>query len=262
MHWEYVEQEYGLRMIDGKDVSIEGTTLLDLLQADVMSDFLDRYAHAIGASDVDVAATFFSGWLSGVCAAFHDRLLQTDHALELPLERMSVEIQEHRKQVKLGFILEGESGFWLRTYRLEHDRHRAYVAFYGQNIKPLIDMLSKVSGVSTGVFWGLIATRLYNVKDRLLEEGDDAFRDRVEADFNALATMNPKLFGRVRNPFRLKFKRAIYPGTPPKQLRVKASCCLYHKIEGADGPCFTCPRLSKPERDARGREIARRLASI
>lgn len=241
---------------------MEGTALLNLLQADAMTEFLRNYAQSIGASDVDVAATFFSGWLSGVCAAFHDRLLQTDHALELPLERMSVEILEHRKQVKLGFTLRGETGFWLRAYRLEHDRHRAYVAFYGQNIKPIIDMLSKVSGVSTGVFWGLIATRLYNVKDRLLEEADDAFRERVEADFSALATMNPKLFGRVRNPFHLKFKKAVYPGMPSKQLRVKASCCLYHKIDGADGPCFTCPRLSKLERDARGREIARRLASI
>lgn len=227
--------------------------LSELLQPNNAESLIETYARRIAAGGRDVAGVYFGSWFSGLCRAHLYLLSRRDLAADFSLENMAVELYESDRGVRMSFrVREFRAARWNGADR-ELWLHRAYVKFYGQQVKPLLEAVARAARIDPGQLWGQIVTQLYNAIDAMEREAADAADARtLRDDFHALAYgVNPTVFGRRRNPFQLKFRRIEHPELPNERIRVNATCCLSHKTAAADGHCYTCPRIGDEERKNR-----------
>lgn len=74
-------------------------------------------------------------------------------------------------------------------------------------------------------------------------------RARVEEGRLALKRLPPEIFGSVRNPFDVKRRYVDSWWKPVEKLPLKATCCLMYKTGRRKEYCYTCPKLTKQERE-------------
>ncbi|WP_181593092.1 IucA/IucC family C-terminal-domain containing protein [Paenibacillus sp. YN15] len=217
-------------------------------------EFVEVYGPLIKAQSPDVCATYFASWIGRLCAAvayamWHDRL-----DLQLMPEGVFIQMEESPRGAAISFRLACLEPVPLPV---EPDAEKERIleglaSFFGQTIRPVVEAVSAAGGVSPGAVWALMGSGLHYMLDKWRsEETDMEMKARLEAVADILLQrLPPEAFGRPGNPFQLKF-RLTQNLKKDGQVRLKPSCCLAYKTNTGHGYCFTCPKLSEEEREAR-----------
>jgi ferric iron reductase protein FhuF len=217
-------------------------------------EFVEVYAPQIKAESPDVCATYFASWIGRLCAAvsyamWHDRL-----DLNLMPEAVFLQMEETPRGAAISFRLACLEPVALPSEpEVENELMlQGLASFINQTIRPVVEAVSGVGGVSPGAVWALMGAGLHYMLDKWRsEETDPELKARLETMADILIHRLPaEVFGRQSNPFNIKF-RMTKNLKGDGQIRLKASCCLAYKTKTGYGYCFSCPRISEEEREAR-----------
>jgi len=250
--WEQLDQSFHLTLEKPGEAAatIGGEALLDRV---AMSSFLDAYMHLIEGKDRTVAAAYFSSWFGNVAAALHYSVSVHHAAPDFSLANLNVHLIPEEGYTRLGFqFLQGAVDCSLqdtagRTVWQEH----IFTRFYGLTARPLMECLAAASGLNIGLIWGQLPTSLQNYREHFLElykQEDEVWQQYAADEHFVQAGLNAGLFGRAKNPLQVKVRKIDHPLKPGEQLAIKNVCCLQYCRQGRTY-CYTCPRLTKKDRD-------------
>jgi len=246
----YYEKLFFVTLEDKPDTLFRAS-LSSLLDREGAEAFVRAYGPLIKALSPDVTGTYFASWFGGVCTAFQYSLWRDNAAAVLSLDRIELLVYKSENRSIVTFRIPSWEAAPLPEGSRAESSLEAMEAFYGTQVKPLLESIAAAAGIPVGQLWGTIATRVHYALDRWLQEAESGEqRQRVEQDFDALFyALRPEVFGRKKNPFDIKFRMIDNPRAPGEQMRIKAVCCLAYKTDTGHGYCFTCPRLNEQERE-------------
>ncbi|MFE5323729.1 hypothetical protein ACFQ88_34130 [Paenibacillus sp. NPDC056579] len=252
----YYDKQFYVTLEDKPD-TMYGATLSSLLHQEGAASFIGTYAPLIKALETDVAGTYFASWFGAVCAAFQYSLWHDNAVASLSLDRVEVQLFKIEHRTGVAFRVNSWVAEPLPAENREAAVLAAMEAFYGQQVKPLLESVAEAAGINVGQLWGVMGTRMHYAMDRWLQEAQtDEERERVRQDFDTLFySLEPEVFGRKKNPFDIRFRMMENPRIPGEQMRIKAVCCLAYKTDTGHGYCFTCPRLTESEREEKVSKI-------
>jgi ferric iron reductase protein FhuF len=224
-------------------------------------EFAEAYAPHIKALSLDVTATYFTANFTRVITAFHYALWHDGLHLDLTLRNLTVRIVKHPKGfITLNFGLKKVQGTEVSLTDRKLQIISMQTAFYREEVRPLLESLASVVGISVGMLWGVIPTYFQYYHDLWFDEPmNELQRMQLASDMEVLHQLSPVVFGRVKNPLVAKFRYMESPYEPGEQIRMKNTCCLAYKTEGGDY-CITCPRLNDTERTRRIEEYKAKQA--
>lgn len=250
---EFYEQYYYVTDRALPDLLFE-RGLEELARPEGAAAFIAAYAPEIKAKSPDVAATYFASWAGRLCAAYQYGLWHDGVKLDLAADNMVLQMHPTPKGTALSFRVkalrakgmpDGAGTAW------EEEAYGALSEFYFGHIRPLLEGVAAAGGVPAGTLWGLLATGMYYILDLwkgMVKEEDKQVR--LEQLTGLLVNrLEPRVFGRARNPFRLKFRQVESLSQPGETVRLKAACCLAYKTDTDHGYCYTCPKITTEERD-------------
>ncbi|SDW78841.1 FhuF 2Fe-2S C-terminal domain-containing protein [Marininema mesophilum] len=121
------------------------------------------------------------------------------------------------------------------------------------NLVPVFNSLANYAPAS--ILWESAKGYLYYFYNIWIREAStNCDQARILDDFNLLTSpTSPLIVEKFTNPFHGGFRTIPHPTEPEKEMHVRQTCCLYHRLPGAK-PCSTCPRLQKPSCDS-GRSL-------
>ncbi|OWA33385.1 hypothetical protein B9G55_22195 [Saccharibacillus sp. O16] len=247
----YLAENCGLA---GSEALLEvgAVPISDLLQPEAAGEALDRYRELARAEDRQVAASFLSSWFGNVAIAHQYTLSVHDAAPDFSLDNLLLHIrrtEEGRTVIDFG----------VREWRAEAapaDEQqrtawlvRQWQAFYGEQVRPLMQSLSSASGLPIGQTWGQWPSRFFREIYWLCEANKDSLlSQRLQEDYRLLREADAiRIFGQRRNPFAVRIHR-LKPLVPGRLTVMKSACCQFHRVEGHDY-CYTCPRLKPEQRE-------------
>lgn len=250
-----LEERFDIRTEDrnGVIVSIPADQLLVREHADRL---LQAYAPLIRAMGVEVAATYFSGWYGSICLAMQYMVSHYDHVLDLSLANVTVQLYPSKQYYHFSFKIGEPSIKKLDGFDREEWRNSILETLYRDNVRPLIDALARFASINAGQLWGQIVTEMYRQVDSwLVDASDNAIKQRISNDFRFLTHgLDADVFGLKKNPFDVKLRSVENPFKPGCQTYIKAACCLAYRTDNPEDNgheyCYTCPRLTKQEREA------------
>ncbi|MFD0616001.1 (2Fe-2S)-binding protein [Paenibacillus sp. GCM10027629] len=212
--------------------------------------FLNAYAPELKALSLDVAATYFTAQFARMFAAFHYAIWRYGIHLDLSMNLMSVHIVAHPDgYITLKFNLKSIQGTTVPLANRSLLVTSLMTSFYSEQVRPILQPLASAAGISVGALWGIIPTYFEYYYEQWLEEPiDEVQRIHLAEDMDVLHhQLPPTVFGRVKNPFQVKFRYMDSPYEPGEKMRLKSACCLAYKTEGGTY-CLSCPRLSEADR--------------
>ncbi|WP_018884843.1 (2Fe-2S)-binding protein [Paenibacillus massiliensis] len=225
--------------------------LIDLLNPQLVADYLDHYTRIARAEDRQVAAAFTAGWIGAIPLAFQYGLSIYNTAADFSLSNLSLRLWEHNGRARVDFVLE----HWAETLApLDVDARQNWLrqqwtALYKGQLGLLLKQLAEVSGIAETQLWGQWPSRFYREQQWLAEELDEpVLRERVKDDYQLLRDEADasQVFGCRRNPFAVKIVH-LEPLVPNRLTVMKNACCQFYRVEGQDY-CYTCPRLTRKQR--------------
>lgn len=224
-------------------------------------EFAEAYGPYIKALSFDVTATYFTANFARVITAFHYALWHSGLHINLTLRNLTVRIVKHPNgYIMLTFGLKKVQGSAVSLVDRKLQVTSLQTAFYREEVRPLLESLASVVGISVGMLWGVIPTYFQYYHDLWFDEPmDELQRMQLASDMEVLYQLSPDVFGRVKNPMQAKFRYMESPYEPGKQTRMKNTCCLAYKTGDGDY-CLTCPRLNETERTRRIEEYKAKQA--
>ncbi|WP_193726589.1 (2Fe-2S)-binding protein [Paenibacillus guangzhouensis] len=222
--------------------------------------FLNAYAPELKAHSLDVAATYFTAQFARMFAAFHYAIWRCGVHLDLSMNILRVRIARHPDgYVTLKFDLKAIQGTTVPLANRSLLVKSLMTSFYSEQVRPILQSLASAAGISVGALWGIIPTYFEYYYEQWLEDPiDEVQRIHLAEDMDVLRhQLPPAVFGRVRNPFLVKFRYMDSPYEAGKKIKLKSACCLAYKTEESSY-CLTCPRLSEAERSRRVAEYQAR----
>ncbi|WP_088103313.1 (2Fe-2S)-binding protein [Halalkalibacter urbisdiaboli] len=248
-------KKYGSITDEDHPAKVYEVTLAQLLQSEAANAFTAYYAEKLKATDVDVAATYFSSSFGYICAA-----LQTVLSTELA-------IPSDRDQITVQLYYNKEHDYYALSYKLANLqcvseananwRREQLVNFYKQVVTPVLEALSQSTSIRIRELWGQLVGGLHYGHKIGLTFIEEAQKDIVKQDFNwLLEKAAPEIFRCDKNPLSFPIREIESLKEPGTMIRMKPTCCLYYKTEKSRGTkCYTCPRLSEAEREDRKKQL-------
>ncbi|RTE09369.1 (2Fe-2S)-binding protein [Paenibacillus whitsoniae] len=235
-----------------------------LVRADGMKEAIAAYAPLMKALEPAAAAAYLTGRLGNLNTAVH-YMLAHDARIDLSPERWTLQIYQHERGyaefryvlseiVELEGPLSGQRSLW-REQQLRH--------WYGNVMRPIVEVIAAAADMDITQLWRLFPMKFPYFHEALQKMPDhESIAQKFGEDYKfALHELDGEPFGRVRNPLDVTFCTVDYPaapGQPDEQIRMKTSCCMYHRTEGGYY-CYTCPRLKPEERAKRKEEMRAKL---
>ncbi|WP_232699562.1 hypothetical protein [Brevibacillus daliensis] len=220
------------------------------------------YCEWLEGREKRISGTYFSSFLGLFCIAYQYALMHR-MKLQVTVDTISLYVTRADKKIPLIFVLDEitmEECPYVEEEQVNSWRKEALIQFYSEIITPLLQSAAQSAGLPNGQLWGQIATRMYNVHDRLLREADseeerqtlleclDLLRDEISAE----------VFGRTRNPFLIRFTWLDDPLKPGEKMRRKASCCQAYLRFDTCNYCYSCPKITKEQREEKRLEKIRK----
>lgn len=226
----------------------------ELLKEENMDQLLHIYMPTIKAAAPDVAGTYFCSWFRSVCLVHQYAVSVCDAAMDLSLSNLDIQLYSRDGRCVFACVYRHPRQNMAPAGLRESWREEAFASFYGDQVRPLFESVSRSSGVNIGQLWGQLPSGFPSAIELFLQEanGDDGLRLRIEDDYRYLTGQldGEGVCGRKRNPFDVKLRLVDNPYDPEKPYYMKTSCCLFHHTEGGYY-CYTCPRLTAEEREER-----------
>ncbi len=230
--------------------SLFAIRLREMVEGDGASRFVTAYGPRIKALGTDVAATYFASWYGRVCSAFQYALWHDAVILDLTLDNLTLQMTEEDTYTVLAFCMKNAHARALPQCERRDVLIKSMEFFYGQ-ARQLLEAIAAAGRISPGQLWGQLATRLHYLQDYWSKEAKtEQQQELLHTTFDMLCKqLRPEVFGRSKNPFDVKFRMVEDPYEPGAMMRVKATCCLAYRTDTGHGYCYTCPRLSKADRE-------------
>ncbi|PYI53329.1 ferric iron reductase [Paenibacillus flagellatus] len=234
----------------------------ELTDSAAMKKLLDVYAPLMKALDGRAAAAYFCNAFSGVAVALQYAISVHGQAPDVSLANLTVQLAPADGKYTLSFKLNRLAEEDVPAVAAERDEwlSRKLARFYAETVRPLIEAVAAVGGLSAPYLWGLLPTRFnYYTGQWTLHASSTAEAETIENDYAVVKRGLPaETFGLKRNPFDVTIRWLEDLKDESKQVRMKNVCCRFFETEGGYC-CYTCPRLTEKERAER-REQARSAA--
>lgn len=261
--YELLEQQLGI-------VTQEQTDALLTIPADQlfshegMRPFLEEYQKLIKGLDIQVAGTYFAASWRVVCAALQYMLsLECGGGVHFLPRNLTIQIKEVLNYPRTFFVLKDlENLTWSEEGERTALRESVIRTFYQDGLRPIMETIASVTKLPLTQVWGQIPLGLsYYVELISAKLEDDLQRSRMREDYEFLTKELPAdCFGLKRSPFDIKEIWVDSPHRPGEKTRMKPTCCLAYRTDTGHGYCYTCPKLSKEEREAKRLEIMEKAA--
>ena len=232
----------------------------ELLHPAEMDRFIRTYMPLIKTDDPAVAGTFFCGWFRSVCLVQQYVVSVHDTSLDLSLSNLTVHLYPKNDRYGFAFRCNEMREFQAPPVLRKTWLKEVFTALYRDQVRPLVESVSRSTRANTGLLWGQFATGFHYYLNVFAERVGDGFRRRqIAEDYRFLREqLDGAVFGRKKNPFDVNVRYVDNPWEPGKPLPMKATCCMYYRTEGGDF-CYTCPKLTEAERAERKAAILAEL---
>ncbi|WP_145414055.1 (2Fe-2S)-binding protein [Paenibacillus xylanexedens] len=241
--------------------------LASLRDAEQARDMLTAYNEHLRADSLQTAAVYFMHSVRGLLLGIHYINAMCDSLLDLSLDNIQLQL----------IVKDGYPAFHFQLLDDAEKPHPAppandepnsvlastsarqamLTAYYGEQLLPLIEGVALAGGANTGQMWAQLASILRWFKTLAVQmEITDQEREAVIQGYEHVITMPPEVMGLRKNLLKFKPVEIDSPYQPGEKVLMKSTCCLYYKVDGGQDYCYTCPKLSKAERQTRYEAIA------
>mgnify|MGYP002398736794 CR=1 FL=1 len=139
-----------------------------------------------------------------------------------------------------------------KAFLLQH-----WEEYFTNFITPAIEVIAAAGDLKPDAIWQQFSGHLKITQDFLADYMNmPPLTEQFLADGKLLAEfLDPALFNRRRNPYYLVNPRYVEnPLKPEEKWLMHSSCCMYDRRENGT-KCYTCPRMTHDEREARKCEM-------
>ncbi|GIP21846.1 (2Fe-2S)-binding protein [Paenibacillus sp. J22TS3] len=234
------------------------------LEDDMAVSFLREFQKEITGHDLQVASTYFISSWRALCALQQYIVTLSDTWLDFSLSNIELLLCRKNGYPAIMFKLsEPAEQPW--PYPLPHERFREdmITRFYSETLRPLAEVLARVSGLPAAQIWGQLplgVSYYVNLISGRLEREPD--RVRLQEEYERLTgELQPSAFGLSLNPYRIKKKMIDDPYHPGGQMTMKPTCCLAYRTDSGNGYCYSCPKLTRQQREEKAAAIMAASAS-
>ncbi|WP_127532006.1 (2Fe-2S)-binding protein [Paenibacillus kobensis] len=260
---QLMEQQFGLTF-QPHPSPIASFKLSDLYDEPHMKRLLDVYTPLIQGLDPTVGGMYLTSSFILFSAALHYMVAIHPSAIDFSPERFTAEvvyIEGTYSYYTVRFRVDELVAVAIDPSRREQQRNELFDRLYSNTIRPLIELLSDVSGTPRIQMWGSFPRITYAYEHLIAIEQDPQRKQQLQDDFRyTTEEMPPDAFGTKRNPYKHTYRLLDNPYNPEQPYRMKPTCCNYYLTEGGYY-CYTCPRLKPMEREERKQKILADLAA-
>jgi len=238
--------------------------LRDLYQELHMQSFLDEYNSCIKGLEPSVGAMYLTSNLILFSSALHYMVACCDQAIDFAPEHFTAEliyIEGTYSYYTIRFCVNEAVAIPIDQDNREQQRNELFARLYEHTIRPLIELLHRLTGTPKLQMWGSFPRITYTYESLIAQESDPIRKQRLEADFHYTTKEIPAaVFGMKRNPYNHTYRYVDNPLNPDVPYRMKPTCCMYYRTEGGEY-CYTCPRLKPKDREERKQQMIKELAA-
>lgn len=237
---------------------IYGVTLSNLIKPLEMKEFVAIYSKKIKASTPQVAATYFCKYYGWVLAGVH-YFNSINYNVKLSPSHIELQLFYDKAHDKYGLIFKIVKPSLQYGNREEIERDIEYL--YKESVTPLLQAFVVETGIKIRELWGQLCIGIHFGYDLNTKEASSHVqKQNLLDDFTYLTKKleSKVVFNAKKNPLDMTFRMIPSAKNPEVYQRMKPTCCLYYLTEGATTKCYSCPRISKEERDARRQKVMER----
>lgn len=261
INYTWLEQ-YGRISANSASNSVYDTSLASLRDAEQARDMLSAYNEHLRADSLQTAAVYFMHSVRGLLLGIHYISAMCDSLLDLSLDNIRLQLIVKDGYPVFHFQLRNSSE---QTHpappnKDEHSaaatlisaRQAMLTAYYGEQLRPLIEGVAGAGGANTGQMWAQLASILKWFKTMAMQmEITDYEREAVIQDYEHVVAMPPEVLGLRKNLLTFKPVEIDSPYQVGEKMLMKSTCCLHYKVYDGQDYCYSCPKLSKAERQNR-----------
>ncbi|MEC0109879.1 ferric iron reductase [Paenibacillus taichungensis] len=251
-------QQYGRITTGTIDESVFGMPLTALKHPKQAKLMLEAYNEHLRADSLRSAAVYFMHSVRGLMIGVHYMTALCDTYLDLSLENIDMKLELKDGRPVIGFQLNN-------TIEQSHPnlmdgsqvvpsswRNDVLTAYYGEQLRPLIEGVAVAGGANPGQMWAQLASMLRWFKTTALQMNiTETEREAVIQGYEHVIAMSPEILGLKKNLLTFKPVEIDNPHQPGETMLMKPVCCLHHQVYGGQNYCYSCPKLTKAERQER-----------
>ncbi|WP_173275099.1 (2Fe-2S)-binding protein [Paenibacillus sp. NEAU-GSW1] len=251
---------------EGADHPIYEVAADELFNSAMLQEALRMGGATVQATSLALPASFVG---TSLCKLTLIQLLfasQVDRLIDLSPDNLIFQVELHDDHAHLGYKIKELRSVPLPADGEEH--RRAFLLnhwreYFSSFITPAVEALAEAAELKPDAIWQQFGGQLTYLKDFLTSYlGEGAILDKFIRDSGQLIELlEPELFRRRRNPYQHLNPRYVEnPLNPDEKWLMQSSCCLYDRRENGS-KCYTCPRLTAEEREARACEMIEMAAA-
>ncbi|WP_201007371.1 (2Fe-2S)-binding protein [Paenibacillus glycanilyticus] len=191
-------------------------------------------------------------------ASMYNRLL------DMYPDNMNYQVEMHDDHAHLGYKIKELRSIPVPT---EPEERKAFLLqhwaeYFTNFVTPAIEAIAEAGDLKPDAIWQQFSGQLKMTQDFVAAHMQmPQLTEQFLADSKLLAEfLDPALFNRRRNPYYLANPRYVEnPYNTEEKWLIPSSCCMYDRRENGT-KCYTCPRMTHDEREARKCEILEEAA--
>lgn len=255
-----VLEQYGRIFRSLSEDSVRDISLMELARPEHGKLWIEVYQHHLQAETAGVAAVYVMHAVRGLLAAAHYMISTCDSYVDLSLPNVSLQMELNESGApQLIFVLHKTQEYKLTDQADAAERQQILERFYSGTLRPIIEAVGAAGRVPAMVLWkqfpGVLDYYVNLFRNGLSCE-EQHLADRLTEDHMAVKQFGPEVFGCKKNPFDLEPVYIENPLSADEPFQMKPACCEYYRVGGGKNrKCFTCPRMTAEEREARAAEM-------
>ncbi|WP_028610750.1 hypothetical protein [Paenibacillus harenae] len=230
----------------------------DFLHTEQAYAALVKGGEMVQATDTRLAASFVGMSFFNLCVTKLIIAAQYNRLLELPLNKLTFQLELHGDHAHLGYKINELR--WTNLPVNGQARNQLLLqdltAYFQAELNSAIESVADSAGVKSAMIWNQFGGQIHLIRDYFqLYEKRQSVLDQFDLDFNLLMELSPDVFNRKKNPFIHKPRYIDNPWSPPDgQTILRSSCCMYDcRVDGQK--CYNCPGMLPEEREERRKEV-------
>ncbi|MEF3353428.1 hypothetical protein PV403_09585 [Paenibacillus sp. GYB006] len=240
--------------------SVRDISLLELIRPEYGKPWLEIYQRHLQAETTGVAAVYVMHTVRGLLAAAHYMVSRCGTYVDLSLTNLSIQMQLNDSGApQLSFVLHKTEERELVNHADAAERRQMLEQFYVRTLGPIIEGLAAAGRVPVLALWKQLPGVLVyyvNLFKGGLSCGEQDLAEYLTADLEAVQSFSSDVFNGKKNPFDLEPVYIENPLNAEEPFRMKDACCEFYRVsDGKNRKCFTCPRMTAEERNARAEEM-------
>ncbi|CAI6080929.1 hypothetical protein PAECIP112173_03053 [Paenibacillus sp. JJ-100] len=254
-------EQYGRISTSPASDPIYTTVLASLRDAEHAKEMLTVYHEYLRADCLRTTAVYFMHSIRGLLLAIHYMNAMCDTILNISLDNLQLQLVVQDGYPSFQFLLLDQSEYAhpAAVVKDQSESKAASVsareamlnAYYKEQLRPLIEGIAQAVGANTGQMWAQQASILKWFKTLAAQMDITAEeREAVHQGYEYVTMMPPEILGLRKNVLAFKPVEIDSPYQPGEKMLMKSACCLHYKVYDGQEYCYSCPKLSRAERQS------------